>query len=406
MINYNDKDFYSVSEVNEYIKTLFDNTLTLKNIGIVGEIINFKGQNKSGHYYFNIKDEKASINVVIFKFDCFNMDLDLKNGDKILIIGNISSYPQSSSYQMIGKKIIHYGEGELILKLKKLKEKLEKEGLFKNEFKKEIPLYPLKIAIVTGKNSAAQKDFEYNLKRRWPIATLKFYESLVQGDGALNSIIKALNDAIDDSPDLIILGRGGGSSEDLDIFNNEEIVRFIYKCQIPLISAIGHEINKTLCDFVADKYASTPTGACEIAVPDINDVIVDLEQIKDHIDSLFTYKIKEYELKIEKIKSSSKLVSFESLLKTKISTVENYETKILNNFKMKISKFLFSLNKVEDAIELKNPNNILNKGYAIIFKNNHIITSINDINENDTLNIRLKDGDIEIKVEDINHGKK
>ena len=280
----------SISEVNEYIKEIFDNSLGLQNIILRGEISNFNGVNRSGHIYFTLKDDKSSIKAVIFKYDVQFLDFDPKDGDNVFAIGSISSYPPNGTYQIIIKRMMSNGDGDILLKKELLRKKLDKEGLFDADHKLPLPKFPIRIAVITGLNSAAAKDIEVNILRRFPLCTITQFNSLVQGQEAAKDLINQINLSSESNPDLIIIARGGGSIEDLSAFDDEDLVRTIYICKIPIISAVGHEINKTFCDFVADGYASTPTGAAELAVPDCIDILEEIKQDKYLIDSVVSFK--------------------------------------------------------------------------------------------------------------------
>lgn len=390
--------YYSISQINEYIKALFDNTVTLKNIYLKGEISNYKGRNKSGHIYFTLKDEKCSINAVLFKYDTFSLNFEPKNGDEVLVCGSISSYSPSGTYQIICKNISLFGVGDSYLKKELLKKKLFQEGIFNIEHKKKIPSYPKNIGIITGKNSAAALDFEFNLKRRFPLVEVTIIPSLVQGENAVDDLIKNLN-AADNKYDLLIIGRGGGASEDLSAFDDERLVRCIYNLNSPIISAVGHEINQTLCDLVADKFASTPTGAAEKAVPNIEDILYDLTQIKSYLDSLITGKISTLENKLLKIKSLKYFQTIESIY-------DSYNDKLISLKQLLNVKIENLLSKVEKrldyqkrSLELLNPNNILNKGYSIVTnRNGEVVNSVSQVNDDDLLSIKLSNGKVISKV--------
>lgn len=390
--------YYSISQINEYIKVLFDNTATLKNIYLKGEISNYKGRNKSGHIYFTLKDEKCSINAVLFKYDTFSLNFEPKNGDEVLVCGSISSYPPSGTYQIICKNISLFGVGDSYLKKELLKKKLFQEGIFNIEHKKKIPSYPKNIGIITGKNSAAALDFEFNLKRRFPLVEVTIIPSLVQGENAVEDLIKNLN-AADNKYDLLIIGRGGGASEDLSAFDDERLVRCIYNLNSSIISAVGHEINQTLCDLVADKFASTPTGAAEIAVPNIEDILFDLTQIKNYLDSLINGKISTLENKLLRIKSIKYFQNMESIY-------DSYNNKLISlkqllNVKIEnlLSKAEKKLDYQKRSLELLNPNNILNKGYSIVTnQNGKVVNSVSQVNKDDLLNIKLSNGRVISKV--------
>lgn len=390
--------YYSISQINEYIKALFDNTVTLKNIYLKGEISNYKGRNKSGHIYFTLKDEKCSINAVLFKYDTFSLNFEPKNGDEVLVCGSISSYPPSGTYQIICKNISLFGVGDSYLKKELLKKKLFQERIFNIEHKKKIPSYPKNIGIITGKNSAAALDFEFNLKRRFPLVEVTIIPSLVQGENAVDDLIKNLS-AADNKYDLLIIGRGGGASEDLSAFDDERLVRCIYNLNSPIISAVGHEINQTLCDLVADKFASTPTGAAEIAVPNIEDILYDLTQIKSYLDSLISGKISTLENKLLKIKSLKYFQNMESIY-------DSYNDKLISLKQLLNVKIENLLSKVEKrldyqkrSLELLNPNNILNKGYSIVTnQKGEVVNSITQVNDDDLLSIKLSNGRVISKV--------
>lgn len=387
--------YYSISQINEYIKLLFDNTTTLKNIYLKGEISNYRGRNKAGHIYFNLKDEKCSLNAVLFKYDSFSLDFEPKNGDEVLVFGSISSYPPSGTYQIICKNISLFGIGDSYLKKELLKKKLFQEGIFNSEHKKSLPLYPSKIAVITGKNSAAALDFEFNLKRRFPLVDVTIISSLVQGENAAKDLIKNLKEADDNNYDLLIIGRGGGASEDLSAFDDEELVRCIYDLKTSIISAVGHEINQTLCDLVADKYASTPTGAAEIAVPDVDDILYDVNQQKNYLDSLINGKVTQLENKLLNLKNRKYFLNIDSIY-------DNYFEKLNNLSKMlnlKINNYIINLESKlsyeKRSLMILNPENILSKGYSIV-KNEkgEVVNSATKVNSGDKIVIKFSDGHV------------
>ena len=387
--------YYSISQINEYIKVLFDNTATLKNIYLKGEISNYRGRNKTGHIYFTLKDEKCSLNAVLFKYDSFSLDFEPKNGDEVLVFGSISSYPPSGTYQIICKNISLFGIGDSYLKKELLKKKLFQEGVFNSEHKKSLPLYPSKIAVITGKNSAAALDFEFNLKRRFPLVDVIIISSLVQGENAAKDLIKNLKEADDNNYDLLIIGRGGGASEDLSSFDDEELVRCIYDLKTPIISAVGHEINQTLCDLVADKYASTPTGAAEIAVPDVDDILYDVNQQKNYLDSLINGKVTQLENKLLNLKNRKYFLNIDSIYDNYYEKLNNL-SKILN---LKINNYIINLESKlsyeKRSLTILNPENILSKGYSIV-KNEkgEVVNSITKVNSGDKIVIKFSDGHV------------
>lgn len=397
------KIYYSVSEINNIIKEIFDNLPFLRNISLKGEVSNCRGKNKSGHLYFSLKDQKSTISAVMFKFDTLSLDFMPKDGDEVIVQGSISCYANGGTYQIICKSIKLAGQGDLLLKKEMLKQKLYKEGLFDVTHKKEIPSYPEKIAIITGKNSAAAKDFEFNINRRFPLAHIKIFYSLVQGEEAPRDLIKHIDDAISYNPDLIIIGRGGGSLEDLSAFDDESLVRKIYECPLPIISAVGHEINLSLCDLVADKHASTPTGAAELAVPNILDVIDDIDHYESYLLSLIRNTISELETKLLKLAGSDTLKSVSNIFDKYINKIEEYEKKIDYSMKLRIQSLSNNLEKMEQSLKLLNPSSIVNKGFSIIYnKEGKVVKSIKDLELNSELIIKVSDGTIRSIIKEVN----
>lgn len=394
-----DKYIFSVSELNSIIKELFDNTPFFKKLTLKGELSNYKGKNISGHLYFSLKDNESTIKCVMFKYDTFSLTSDFKDGDEVILEGSLSSYVPSGTYQFIVKKMNKEGEGDILLKKKELIERLEKEGLFDISRKKNILVYPKNIGIIVGKNSAASKDLEFNLTRRRPLSNISFYYSLVQGENASINIIKRLLEADNDNNDVLILARGGGSNEDLNAFDDEMLVRTIVSLKTPLISAIGHEINKSICDLVSDRYASTPTGAAEIAVRNKEEVLLDLKQYQSLFKKLISNKIKDDENRLLNIKTNKKLQNLESLY-------EGYELK-LNNLKKNLDiLYIKSLKEKEmniknlnSLIEAYNPKNILEKGFVIIKdENNKIIKESKNLLDNSINTIVFKDKEVKVRV--------
>lgn len=397
-----EKTYYSIKQINDFIKEIFDNVPYLKNISLKGEISNFKGANKSGHLYFTLKDKDSSINAVIFKYDSFALKFTPKNGDEVIATGSISSYPPSGTYQIIIKEMALFGEGQLLLQKKILTQKLFQEGLFDESHKLPIPSFPEKIAIITGKNSAAATDFKYNINRRFPLASVQIFHSLVQGKEAHLDLIKNLKEAELTNPDLIIIGRGGGASEDLSAFDEEELVRTIYDLKIPVISAIGHEINKSLCDLVADAYASTPTGAAEIAVPDYQEILYDLNQQSYYLKSLINSKITRLIQKVESYEKNKYIANVENLYEKYSLKIDHCKDRIktitCNNLISKEKQLTF----LSEKINVLNPESVLKRGYSIIYDDHHnIIKNVESLHKNSNITVKVSNGLIKAKVEEI-----
>ena len=273
-------NYITVTQLTKYIKYKIDNDVNLDTVYLKGEISNFKAHTR-GHFYFTIKDENSRINAVMFSSSASKIKFVPTDGMKILVTGKISVYEATGGYQIYVNEMLEDGVGNLYIAFEQLKKKLEQEGLFDPAKKKKIPKIPTTIGIITAPTGAAIKDILSTIKRRWPLAKTILFPSLVQGEEAASDIVRNINIAKDYDLDVLIIGRGGGSIEDLWPFNEEIVARAIYDLDIPTISAVGHEIDFTIADFVADLRAPTPTGAAEMAVPNINDVINYLKQLDD-----------------------------------------------------------------------------------------------------------------------------
>ena len=390
---------FNVTEINQLIKDVFESSPYFKNISIKGEISNWKGRNISGHLYFSLKDNQSTIKCVMFKYDALYLKEDIKDGDKVTLYGSISVYTPSGSYQFIVKRIEKEGLGDILLRKKLLIEKLDKEGLFNIEHKKEIPEFPNKIGIIVGKNSAAAKDLEFNISRRWPLAKITFYYSLVQGELASKDIISKLEIADNDNNDVLILARGGGSIEDLSAFDDESLARLVYTLKTPLISAVGHEINKSIVDLVSDKYASTPTGAAEIAVPNKEEILDDLNQEQNYINSLVLSYYNKLQSALNILINNKNITSIDSIQETLFSKINLLEQKIQTNGNMYYEKISSNLTLKEKIINTLNPYNILDKGYSIIRNDKgNVISESTKLKDKNNATIIFKDKSIEVEI--------
>lgn len=417
----NNSKYLSVSVINRYLKDQFDRNEHLRTVFLKGEISNFKGHT-TGHLYFSLKDETSRINAIMFSSYAKKLTFTPCDGKKVLVSGRISIYEATGSYQIYVDDMQEDGLGNLYLAYEKLKVDLEKEGLFDQKYKKPIPKYPHRIGIVTAPTGAAIKDILSTIKRRYPICETILFPCLVQGEYAAEDIVNKINLANTYDLDVLIVGRGGGSIEDLWSFNEEKVARAIFASHIPIISAVGHEIDFTIADFVADLRAPTPTGAAEMAVPNLNDLLIYINQLnirsKEAMHKIINYK----RLLIDSFKSSyvlkSPMIMFDSKkqkLDMIIEKINNYILKrtenyrqhlehikanyVLNNpqviYKEKINK----LNNLTEKLELVSPIHVLRRGYAITMdKENKVIKSIDQIKENDNINVTLANGQIEAKV--------
>ncbi len=415
------KEYLTVTALNKYLKYRFDNDEHLNEVYLKGEITNFKRHSK-GHLYFTIKDENSQIQAIMFKTDAIKFDLKINDGMNVFVIGKVSLYESAGTYQIYVKHIEVSGIGNLYIKYEQLKSKLEQNGYFQEKYKKQIPIFPKKIGVITSKTGAVIRDIYNTINRRYPYLEIIVYPCLVQGENAKyeikNKIEEANNDLI---CDCLILARGGGSFEDLFCFNEEIVVNAIFNSKIPIISAIGHETDYTLSDFVSDKRAATPTAAAEIVTPDI----INLKKEFYNYNILLTNNFKTIFLKrkndLIKLNDSLKLLN-------PLNQLNNFKEqyKLLNNslnkniieiFNNKKRSFLFTYDKfikmhnlekinfykekllnLNNQLNLRNPLNVLNRGYALVSKNEKIITSINELNVDDLINIKIKDGNIKAKV--------
>ena len=393
----------SVSQVNFYIKSLFNSEDFLKNIFIVGEVSNLVTYNKSGHIYFSLKDEKSSIKAVIFSGIAKNLKFLPENGLKIFVRGSVSVYEASGTYQVYVNYVEPSGIGALNLAFEQLKNKLEKMGLFKEERKKPLPVYPKKIGVITSRSGAVLWDIQTTFKKRAPIIELYFFPVMVQGKKASEEIISAINffNALSDVEALIV-ARGGGSLEDLWPFNCEKLALTVAQSRIPIVSAVGHETDFTRCDFVSDKRAATPTAAAEIISDGYFKVNLKLNNysvlFKKHCkDLIFSYKYK-----LEKLKGL--LYSFDPLniLRSKIFKLQIYFEKLNSLFLKSINENNNKLLELKTKLESFNPRKIFKLGYALVLnEKDEPIKNSKSLKTNDTLNIRFLDSKVKCSVIEV-----
>lgn len=395
-----------VSEVNQYIKRLLSSDWILSNLKVEGEISNFK-YHYSGHIYFSLKDEKGKIKCVMFRSYAENLDINIQDGDKVIVTGYISVYEKEGNYQLYATNIEKSGLGELYIAFEKLKAKLESEGLFDPINKKQLPTFPRKIGIVTSSTGAAIRDIITVIKRRFPIVDILIYPALVQGVYAVDSICQGLNylNGREDI-DLIIVGRGGGSFEELFSFNDEKIARTIFSLEKPVVSAVGHETDFTIADFVADLRAPTPSAAAEMVTPERSKL---LEQLEENLDRL----IMAMRSIVDNNKSKMDLIFSELRYNSPINRVRDMMQQQDNLFKRLVLAINYTLRSKRDTLDnlynslsYLNPLYCLERGYGILMDSDgNIITSIDSLDKNEEFNIMLKDGIVKAKVVNINKGE-
>lgn len=418
--------YLSVTALTRYIKYKLDNDAHLQEVYLRGEISNFKAHPR-GHYYLTIKDETSRINAIMFSFNASKLKFMPEDGMKVLVKGKISVFEATGNYQIYIEDMLEDGVGNLHVAFEQLKKKLAAEGLFNEEHKKPIPKVPMKVGIITASTGAAVKDILSTIKRRFPICKTVLFPCLVQGEMAKDDIVRKLDIADNYGLDVIILGRGGGSIEDLWPFNEEVVARKVYECNTPIISGVGHQIDFTICDFVADVRAETPTGAAERAVPKLSDLFLEIKNYETRGANLIKSILSNNKLRLKKLTDSyvlknplniyevkeQKLDNLIDKLNTVINTVTyaaNAKLEIMQNsiiFKNPVILYDGKQRKTShliEKLEILNPLNALKRGYSITKKDDKGIKSIKDVKENDTINVYLKDGEITAKVKEVKHG--
>ena len=395
-----DNKYLTISQINEYVKMRIDSDAYLKKVYLKGEISNFKNHTR-GHLYFTLKDDDSRISAVMFSSQASYLKFTPEDGMNVLIEGRISCYPAQGTYQIYVDKMEMDGLGNLYLEFEKLKKKLQEEGLFDDRYKKPIPKYPKRIGIVTASTGAAIKDILSTIKRRYPICETILFPSLVQGAGAALDIVKQINEAQNYDLDVLIVGRGGGSIEDLWAFNEEVVAKAIFYSDVPVISAVGHEIDFTIADYVADLRAPTPTGAAEMAVPVISDVKNNIDQYKIRLRENIIKTLKQSELRLEKIKDSFILSNPLAMYEVKEEKLNNYVT-VLNKYINEIlinKKHLLKLDL--NSLKLLNPVNIMEKGYSLVKVDDKIIKDSSDLKVGSKVDIKLHKGEVIAEVKEI-----
>lgn len=390
----------TVSDVNKYIKELFSYDNLLNNVVVKGEISNLKVHTR-GHLYFSLKDENSKINCVMFNYSG-RLAFEVQDGQSVQVKGRVNVYEASGSYQIYVEEMSSDGVGNLYQLFEDLKKRLNSEGLFSSEHKKKLPRMPKKIGIITAPTGAAVRDIISTINKRYPLCEIIIFPTLVQGDGAKENIVKMISEANNYGVDLIILGRGGGSIEDLWAFNEEVVARSIYESVVPIVSAVGHEIDYTISDFVADFRAPTPTGAALLVVPDQLEILRYLHEYKSRISSVLSNKVKRYSEKLSSLENSYILKNVGNIYISKEQKLDGLCERLNNAFKNIISKNSNRFENVKIKLDLLNPVNVLNKGYSIVKVGDKLIKSINDVKISDEIVVTFKDGNIISEVKGVN----
>ena len=393
----------SVSQLNRYIKMNFDADENLANIFISGEISNFTNHYRTGHLYFTLKDDSAAVRAVMFNSSAKRLKFMPEDGMKVIARGRVSVYEASGQYQLYVDDMQPDGVGALNLAYEQLKEKLQKEGLFSELHKKPLPPYPEKVGVITSPTGAAVRDIINVLGRRFPYAEIVFCPVLVQGDGAHLQLTAAVNLFNSErAADVIIIGRGGGSIEDLWEFNDEGLARAVYNSEIPVISAVGHETDFTICDFVADMRAPTPSAAAELAVPDANELQYALSALKNRMFLNVSSGIADRRSRLEYLTSKGALKSPDEMLSNRSQRLDTAFSKMLSSYENRIGGKKVEFISAATALSKLDPMSVLMRGFAFVSdKNGKNVYSSQALAKGDKINVRFHDGSAVCEVKEI-----
>ena len=416
-----DKNYITISALNRYLKFKFDEDIYLQDIYLKGEISNFKPHTR-GHYYFTLKDEESRINAVMFASSTKNLKFRPSDGMRVLVRGKISVYPSSGSYQIYVSDMDEDGLGNLYVAFEQLKEKLSKEGLF--DKKRPIPKIPKRVGIITAPTGAAIRDILTTIKRRFPLCETILFPALVQGGGAKEDIARKIEIANSFDIDVLIVGRGGGSIEDLWAFNEEIVARAIYNSRVPTISAVGHEIDFTIADFVADLRAPTPTAAAELAVPNKVEVMSYLDNMRGKLGSFILKLLSQKRKEINNLRNSYVLVKPSYIYEIKEQNLDNLIDRLNNSMNSiveinrvrlfkSVSSYILSnpetifkykrigLENMINKLEVLNPLNTLKRGYSIVKMDGKVISDASAVKRDSEIDVQFKNGVVKSKVIEI-----
>ena len=392
-------EYISVRAINQWVKETLDELPFLRNITIRGEVSNFKRYPTA--MYFSLKDGEAKLNVVMFLYQQFPAYVP-KDGDDVLITGHVTLYVKDGSFQLAAKQIRLFGEGDQLLALKRLKEKLAQEGLFDPSRKRSFRPFPQHIIVISGQDSAALKDITFNMQRRYPLVTLTILPSKVQGPLAVSSMLRSLELAYGMDADGLILARGGGAEEDLSAFNDESLVRKLANAPFPIVSAIGHEINLSLTDLVADLRASTPTAAVELITPDVRDILQDLVYARQRTEKQIRYTIERLKYPLERIRSLPVMKSPIASLLLQKEKLMNVKKLVEERMRWFLEKLRMRLNQLKEKNQTLSHQSVLNRGYSItLTEDGRPVSSIKHITTGQSITTTLKDGMIQSDIKKI-----
>ena len=391
----------TVTQLNTYAKSVIERDFTLNNVFVVGEISNFVDHYRSGHLYMSIKDNQSVISAVMFVGNASRLKFKPENGMSVIIRGRVSIYERDGKYQLYIDDMQPDGVGALAVAFEQMKEKLSKAGLFDSEHKMLIPDMPQRIGVISSPTGAAVQDVLNVLNRRFPIAEIVFAGVQVQGDSAASTIIDAINKLNNTDVDVIIIARGGGSAEDLWPFNDEKLAYAIYHSQKPIISGVGHETDFTICDFVADLRAPTPSAAAELCVPDIREQKYYLSALKNALDSAIESDLKEKLYNLEQLTNSTVLKNPEKIIEKCDLYLDALTTNMNNNFKDIFTKCSSDFATLCSKLDSLSPLKVLARGYSLVKKDDNIIVNSNHLSVGDSVSIQFADGNAKAEITEV-----
>lgn len=391
----------TVSQLNRYIKSVLDEANLLQNIYVSGEISNFKHY-PSGHIYFTLKDSASQLKCVMFSSDNTSLRFRPENGMNVVCFGRIGVYEKDGAYQLYVKGMQPKGIGELALAYEQLKETLEKRGWFSPFHKKPIPKYPKKIGVATSNMGAAVEDIKNIISRRFPICELVIVPTVVQGENAKNDIARSVEFLDELGVDIIIVGRGGGSLEDLWAFNTIEVAQAVYNCKTPVISAVGHETDYTICDFVSDLRAPTPSAAAELAVPDINSELSYIEDARAFMNKSVNHKILELSQRLDSL-SRFDSISVSLFISPYFEQLALITKKMNEELRNIINRKQLELSKAASMLNALSPLAVLGRGYSLTLHNDAVVTSASEVKADDLITTRLKSSTIISRVTEVKY---
>ena len=395
-----ERSVLSVKQLNMYVKSLIEGDARLAFVSIKGEISNFKNHFSSGHFYFTLKDNDAAIRCVMFRAYASAVKFRPEDGMEVILTGRVSIYERDGQYQFYAEEMHNAGQGDISVQFEQIKKKLAEEGLFDEESKRPIPKFPENIAVVTSNTGAAVQDIMNILSRRYPLARVIMCPVAVQGELAVPDMVNTLERIYAlNNVDLIIIGRGGGSIEDLWAFNSEALARKIYESPIPVISAVGHETDFTICDFVADLRAPTPSAAAELAVPNSAELKNKIEKLQSNMCSLLRAKYNYCATRFDAVTASPMLKKpLDALIFDRYEHLDKLSEKIFTLTEKKINEREKQFSLLSSVLETLSPLKVINRGYAVAEANGEIVKSIYQVKIGDSLNLRLNDGRLTCQI--------